>query len=223
MSGNHHTNWVSDPRVKTPANEGTTADHPGWETVSRELCYDGRYAKVFHDVVRTPSRPEGVMWTVVRRKYAVAVAPRTVDGKWLLVHQERIAVRRAIWEFPAGQIEPETESDENGDPSAHQTLIHGTVWRELREETGWTEGPQSRLESLGFYYSSPGFTDENCHLFFADRVVQHAEGSLPDENEQIVECRAFSTEELVGMIATGEIRDANTLACFARLTALGKI
>ncbi|HEY5752962.1 MAG TPA: NUDIX hydrolase [Chthoniobacterales bacterium] len=223
MADNNHAKWVNDPRVKTPANDGITGDHPGWETVSHELQYDGPYAKVFHDFVRTPTRPEGVMWTVVRRKYAVAVAPRTEDGKWLLVHQERIPIRRAIWEFPAGQIENADESGENGDPIARQAVIQATAWRELREETGWTSGPASRLESLGIFYSSAGFTDEHCYLFFADGVVLHAEGSLPDEHERIVECRAFTTEELVGMIASGEIRDANTLACFARLTALKKV
>jgi hypothetical protein len=35
------------------------------------------------------------------------------------------------------------------------------------------------------------------------------------------DCRAFSQAELRALIASGKIRDANTLAAFARLVAMG--
>ena len=102
-------------------------------------------------------------------------------------------------------------------------MVRETVWRELREETGYGPGEDTNLTPLGIFFPSSGFTDEHSHLFLADVLVPHAEGAQHDEAESIVECRSFSTEELKEMIASGEIRDANTLATFARLVARGLI
>ena len=74
---------------------------------------------------------------------------------------------------------------------------------------------------LGHFFPSAGFTDEHSHLLLARPVVPSALGHLHDEHEAITGCCAFSREELRGMIASGQICDANTLAAFARLVALG--
>jgi ADP-ribose pyrophosphatase len=50
--------------------------------------------------------------------------------------------------------------------------------------------------------------------------VPAAGGAKPDAAESITECRAFSTDEFRAMIASGEIRDANTLSAFARMVAM---
>jgi len=42
-----------------------------------------------------------------------------------------------------------------------------------------------------------------------------------DESESILDCRAFSIPEIRRMIAENEIRDANTLGMWARLSARG--
>jgi len=206
--------WTSDPTRPTVSN--ITADHNDWQTQKRDLVFDGDYAKVYLETVATPTRPESITWTVVRRKGAIVVAAKTTEGKWLLIRQERIPIRQAIWEFPAGQIEI-VHRDFTGDFSR---LLRDTVWRELREETGYTASDTSTLIPLGVFFPSAGFTDEHSHLFLANGLVPHAEGSQPDEAESIIECRAFTTAELQSMIASGEIRDANTLASFARLVAL---
>lgn len=213
MNGNPDSNWVSDPT--RPGADNPTADHGDWRTLNRELRYDGRFAKVFHETVATPTRPEGIEWTVVRRKSAVVVAARTLELRWLLIRQERIAIRDTIWEFPAGQIEA---SD-----APFPERLRDTVWRELQEETGYAPSAESTLTPLGIFFPSCGFTDEYGHLFLADALVPHESGHAPDAAESIVECRAFTTEELRQMVASGEIRDANTLAAFARLTAQGRV
>ncbi|HEX8372692.1 MAG TPA: NUDIX hydrolase [Chthoniobacterales bacterium] len=209
-------NWTSDPTL--PREGNLTADHGAWHTLGRTLEYNGPYAKVYHETVATPARPEGIMWTVVRRKSAIVVAAKTTDQKWLMIRQERVAIRQTIWEFPAGQIElPDAQSFD------FPALLSDTVWRELREETGYGPGSGNALIPLGVFFPSVGFTDEHSHLFLADGLVPHQDGAQHDEGERIVECRAFSTEELREMIASGEVRDANTLATFARLTVLSLI
>ena len=44
--------------------------------------------------------------------------------------------------------------------------------RELREETGYELAPGGELVSLGYFFTSPGFTDEHCYLFLARPVQQ---------------------------------------------------
>jgi len=93
----------------------------------------------------------------------------------------------------------------------------------LREESGHELAPGGELIPLGHFFPSAGFTDEHSHLLLARPVVPSPHGSKHDENEAITDCRAFAPEEFRAMIARGEIRDANTLAAFARLVALGLI
>jgi hypothetical protein len=60
-------------------------------------------------------------------------------------------------------------------------------------------------------------------LLLARPVVPLAGGAKPESAESITECRVFTLEELRAMIASGEVRDANTLAAFARLAAMGDL
>src|ERR1700730_7097211 len=83
----------------------------------------------------------------------------TSDGKVILIRQERIPIRTAIWEVPAGQVEA------SSDPSEKE--IEKTVLRELREEAGYELAAGGELISLGHYFSSPGFTDEHGYFFVA--------------------------------------------------------
>ncbi len=184
----------------------------GWREIGRETLAETPFLVVNRETVATPSRPEGLDWMVVRRKQAAVIAARTVAMDYLLVRQERVAARRAFWEFAAGQI------DESVVDAA---AIRSTAVRELGEETGYEIGNEGDLTELGIYYSSPGFTDEMCHLFLATGVVRREAGAELDENEGIVECRAFSREEVTAMIRSGEICDANTLCCCARLMVRG--
>ena len=93
--------------------------------------------------------------------------------------------------------------------------------RELREESGYELAPDGELIALGHFFPSAGFTDEHSHLLLARGVVPSPHGHAHDSAEAITECRAFTREEFRAMIASGEIRDANTLAAFARLVAMG--
>jgi len=76
-----------------------------WETVSSERHFANAHLEVVTDHVRTPSRSLPRSWTIVHRKAAVIVAPMTRDGKIILIRQERIPIRAAIWEMPSGQID----------------------------------------------------------------------------------------------------------------------
>ena len=182
-----------------------------WRTLGDEMLFANPYLEVHRVTVTSPTRPEPFQWTVAHRKGAVVVAPETADGRYLLIRQERVPIRATIWEFPAGQIDDHEEPD----------AIRATGLRELREESGHELAPGGEVIPLGHFFPSSGFTDEHSHLLLARPVVPSARGHQHDAAEAITECRAFSREELRAMIASGEIRDANTLAAFARLVAIG--
>ena len=188
-------------------------DRDGWETISSQTHFESVHLLVATEEVRSPARERARSWTVVHRKAAVVVAPMTADGKLVLVRQERIPIRAALWEVPAGQIDEAGE----GETSSPETV----GLRELREETGYQLSPSSELVPLGAFFSSAGFTDERTYLFLAQPVEPSADGPAHNESESILECRTFSPSEIGEMIATNEIRDANTLAICARLVARG--
>jgi ADP-ribose pyrophosphatase len=184
----------------------------GWETISSETHFQDNNLEVVTEKVQSPARHEPRSWTVVRRKRAVVIAAMTAEQKLILIRQERIPIRAAIWEVPAGQID---------DAEADEDEIAAVALRELREETGFELAEGGSLIPLGDYLSSPGFTDERGYFFLARPVREGAAGHSHDESESILDCRAFSAEELRRMIASNEIRDANTLALCARLLARG--
>jgi 8-oxo-dGTP pyrophosphatase MutT (NUDIX family) len=188
-------------------------DGDGWKTVSSTHHFTNDHLEVVTEEVRTPARPEPRPWTIVRRKAAVIIAPMTREGGIVLIRQERIPIRAAIWEMPSGQID-----DRNADENEMQQV----ALRELREEACYELAKDGQLISLGPFFSSPGFTDEHGYLFLARPVERCAQGER-DEAESIIDCRAFSPDEIRRMIAANEIRDANTLGIWARLVAGGHL
>ena len=201
----------------------------GWETMSSERHFANAHLEVVTDQVQTPTRSKPRWWTVVHRKAAVIIAPMTRDGKIVLICQERIPIRAAIWEMPAGQIDnsvtgvglsavASAKADEPGHPASE--TIEQVALRELREEAGYELAKDGELVALGYYFTSPGFTDERGYFFLA-RPVELSPDYVRNEAEAILDCRAFSVPEIRRMIAENEIRDANTLSICARLATRG--
>jgi ADP-ribose pyrophosphatase len=183
-----------------------------WETISSERHFANAHLEVVTDQVQTPSRSQPRTWTIVHRKAAVVVASMTRDGKVLLIRQERIPIRQAIWETISGQVD---------DHNADKEEIKKVALRELREESGYELAEDGKLIPLGHYFSSPGFTDERAYFFLA-RPVQLCRGDpASDEEESILDCREFTVAQIRRMIAENEIQDANTLSICAMLSARG--
>jgi ADP-ribose pyrophosphatase len=180
-----------------------------WETIAAEAKFSNPHLSVVVERVRTPARERE--WTTVHRKNAVVIAAITAESKIVLINQERISIRAAIWEMPAGQIDDSTDRDGK---NAREFAL-----RELREETGYELAPGGELIALGDFFSSPGFTDEREFLFAARPVQLSATGHAQEESEGIHDCREFSVAEINRMIADNTIRDANTLSTWARLLA----
>lgn len=126
---------------------------------------------------------------VVRHPDGCVVVAFTPEGSVLLVRQSREAVRGDLLELPAGVRGP---ADEGGAACAA---------RELLEETGYRA---VRLEPLGRFYSSPGFTDEALELFLAEAEPAGEPG------EEGIEVVPMDFDQALRAVRDGRIADAKT-------------
>ena len=193
----------------------SVVDGGGWEKLSAREVYADPHIQIERAFYHSPSKPgEEVEWTIAHRKGAVAVAARNAAGRWIMIHQERYPVQMTLWEFPAGQID-------DLDRQLETSVIIDAVHQELGEEAGYHLAEGGELIPLGYFFSSQGFTTEHVYLFVATKVEPTSEGRFEVGNERIPDLRAFSGEELTAMVASGEIRDALSLALYARISARG--
>lgn len=123
----------------------------------------------------------------------VMVIPVTDSGEVLLIRTRRHAVDEILLELPGGGLEgDETPMDCAG--------------RELLEETGFLAG---RLTPLASFFSSPAFMTERVHVFVASGLERQQQRLQPGE---YIEVRPVPLAEAFEMAASGEIRDARTVA-----------
>jgi ADP-ribose pyrophosphatase len=124
---------------------------------------------------------------------AVAVIPIIDDEHLIMIRNYRFIVDKVLWELPAGLIEKGEALDV-------------AAGRELLEETGYKA---EKLEPLMNFYSSPGFTSEELHIFAGKNLS--FQGQNLDESEQIT-AEKVSWRQVLEMIRTGAIIDGKTLA-----------
>ena len=135
----------------------------------------------------------GVTRSVIRHPGAVLIIPVLENGRMVMIRNWRVALGRAIWEFPAGTL----ELDE-------PPLV--SAGRELTEETGYTA---ESINVLGSFYTSPGFADELMHVFVATGLSPGPQQLEPHE-EIIVESRSW--DELNTMVTDGALVDGKSIA-----------
>ena len=161
------------------------------ERVDSKPVWEGRIATVRVDRFRYDDGEEAER-EVIAHPGSVAVVAH--DGERLyLVKQPREAVNEPeLLELPAGKL------DEAGEE------LLDTAKRELAEEIG--KGARS-WKHLTSFYTSPGFVDEECHLFLATDLYD--ESAEADENERI-EIVTVPLDRLDDAIR--DCRDAKSLA-----------
>src|SRR5215210_6246490 len=122
-----------------------------FERIGGKTVYEGKIATVRVDQFRFDDGEEAER-EIVEHPGAVAVVAH--DGEHVyLVKQPREAVDEPeLLELPAGKL------DEDGEEPLDSAK------RELAEEIGKGARSWSHLTS---FYTSPGFADEECHLYLA--------------------------------------------------------
>ena len=162
------------------------------KTLSSQQIYDGRILKLRLDTVKLPSG-RVTKREIVEHDDSIAIVAIDGDDNVLLVKQFRKAVEKEVLEIPAGGIEPGEE------PVA-------AVKRELREETGFL--PQ-RVERIGGFYTSPGYSSEFLHLFVASDLTPE---KLQAEDTESIKVERVPISRILELIRTGAINDAKSVA-----------
>lgn len=159
----------------------------------RELVYKGRILAVYRDYMEFENGNKAV-WDFIHHDGAAAVVPVLPDGRILMVSQYRSALERMTLEIPAGKLD---SPEEPGIECAA---------RELEEETGYRS---DCLEWLLTLRTTVAFCDERIEIFTArnlEKTAQHL-----DEDEY-VDVRPYTVEELKEKIFLGEVQDSKTIA-----------
>ena len=132
---------------------------------------------------------------IVRHPGAVTIIPIEADGTILMIRVGRLPVGRMLLEFCAGKLEPRERPD----------LAAG---RELEEEVGRRAG---RIESIGAYYTSPGFCDERMHAFVATGLEPVPRRLEPGEEIEVV---PMSPASIDAVILDGSLDDGKSITAW---------
>ncbi|MEA2404093.1 MAG: hypothetical protein QOE08_740 [Thermoleophilaceae bacterium] len=163
-----------------------------FERIGSKEIWEGRIASVRVDTFRYDDGEEAER-EVVAHPGSVAVVAHDGERVWLVRQPREPVGEPALLELPAGKL------DEEGEEPLE------TAKRELAEEIGKGAREWRHLTSV---YASPGFSDEEMHIYLATDLYD--ESADTDEHERI-EIEAVPLPEL----------DATIAACRDSKTAIG--
>jgi 8-oxo-dGTP pyrophosphatase MutT (NUDIX family) len=162
----------------------------GFERIGGKTVWEGKVATVRVDRFRYDDGEEAER-EIVAHPGAVAVVAHD-DQRLYMVRQPREAVNeRALLELPAGKL------DEEGEDAL------ATAKRELAEEIGKAADTWEHFTS---FYTSPGFADEEVHLYLATDLRDESADAGEEERIEIVEVPLGRLDD-----AIHECRDAKSL------------
>ena len=124
---------------------------------------------------------------------AAAMVPMLNHTDVILIKQYRHAIRKFIWEIPAGTLDPD-ESPIN------------CAKRELIEEIGYSA---NNWHQLGTITPLPGCSDERIHIFLASEL-NPAEQNL--DADEMLNVHKMKLSKALQMIFSGEIQDGKTIS-----------
>ncbi|MCL4362787.1 MAG: NUDIX hydrolase [Candidatus Parvarchaeota archaeon] len=120
----------------------------------------------------------------VSSKEIALVLPIVNNDKIAVIKQYRPAIKKWLYEFPAGLIE------------RNETPIKAAR-RELEEETGLI---CKNIKKAGGMFTSPGFSNEFMHIFLADCTVGGKQNLEPAEN---IIVRLIPAKKIIYMVKKG--------------------
>lgn len=161
--------------------------------LSRRVVHDGRVFRVEVDRVKLPNG-RTVSFDLVRHRGSVVLLPQPGRDQLVLIRQYRYAIRKWIWELPAG-------SREAGES------LSACARRECEEEIGLRP---RRVEHLATFYPTPGFCDE-IMAFYRCTGLHTPRRPIEQDIDEDLEPRVFSLREAERLIRLGRIVDMKTV------------
>jgi len=165
------------------------------KTVSSREVYQCKLFRVTEDDAVDPKSGFRIKRSIVQHSGSAVMLPVDEKNRVLLVRQYRLPARRNLWELPAGRLDP-------GEKPLQ------TAKRELMEETGYRARAWTKLIS---FWVSPGYVAERMTIYIAKNLIPGEATPMEDER---IETRWFTRQEIGEMIRAGKIEDAKTIAGF---------
>jgi 8-oxo-dGTP pyrophosphatase MutT (NUDIX family) len=151
------------------------------ERIGSRTTHEGKMISVRIDEIRSDDGSTSEREIVVHPG-AVAIVAHD-DRRLYMVRQPREAVGEdSLFELPAGQLDVEGESPLD------------CAKRELVEEVGLEATEWRQLKRI---YTSPGFTNEQCHLFVATELTTVEAQPSEDERIEVVEVPLGELDEAI--------------------------
>jgi ADP-ribose pyrophosphatase len=157
----------------------------------QKTIHEGRVFRLLRENITLPNSAT-VDTDIVYHPGATAIVPLTGNNTIILLWQYRHAIRKYIWEIPAGTLDP-GES------------VMDCAKRELTEETGMSA---EKWNKLGEYLPAPGYSNERIHLFLAWQLTEKEQKTDEDE---LFEVHEMGIQDVRNMLLNGEIEDGKTM------------
>jgi len=165
--------------------------------ISGKEIYKGKVVDLFLDEIEMNG--VNAKREVIRHRGGVAVLAER-NGEFAFVRQYRHPVGEELWEIPAGTRE-QGEAPEI------------TAVRELEEECGLVA---DKIEFIGKFAVSPGYTDEIIYLYYSNSFKE----SRPNlDDDEVLSAYWIDKEKAFSMIESGDIYDGKTLIALYKYRA----
>ena len=159
--------------------------------LKRKSVFKGNVVDLRNDTAITPKGMK-VTREYVKHNGGVCILAVNKEGRIALVRQYRYPVSTAVLELPAGKLEKKESPLK-------------AAKRELEEEIGYVAG---KITSAGAIYPCVGYSSEVIHLYIASNLKKT---EVHFDDDEYIECKWFSKEELKWMLDNNMILDAKTI------------
>jgi 8-oxo-dGTP pyrophosphatase MutT (NUDIX family) len=161
-----------------------------FERVQSEVVYEAKVAKIVKGRFRHEDGEE-VTREWAEMPGAVAIVAHDGERLWVVRQPREATGEPDLLELPAGRLDQEGETPEE------------TARRELAEEIGKAA---DHWEHLVTFYTTPGFTNEQCHVFLATGLRDEPGQEIAGER---IDIETHPLAELDDLLAGA--RDSKTL------------
>ncbi len=163
------------------------ADH---KILKEKLIHKGKVFSLVNEVIY--AKGKNISVDLIKHPGAVVIIPVLNNNKVVLLKQFRPAVKKYIYEFPAGTL------NQNETPLSAAN-------RELEEETGFVA---KKLDKVFKVIPVPGYSTEIMHFFIAKDLIK---GKLNLDKDEILKAEVIGIDKILSLAKKGKISDAKTL------------